>query len=172
MVRFLTTTLIQQQTLFTATATSGSLIRLQAVVDVLQSHDDATIDAKLAYIRRDDDVGAPDQANPPIPDHHLDLIQQGNAQERALRRDQNMPSQRTDVQPPYAPSANGKHSQVVTAGGILHVCGWRGDVPETGQIVEGVVAQTVGRHPVVSPRCVRTLPPYPPLPPTDSPNLT
>ncbi|KAK5112878.1 hypothetical protein LTR85_011105 [Meristemomyces frigidus] len=42
-----------------------------------------------------------------------------------------------------APKPNGNYSHVIRAGGLLHVCGWMGDVPETGQIIEGgVEAQT------------------------------
>jgi len=43
-----------------------------------------------------------------------------------------------------APKPNGSYSHVIHAGGLLHVCGWMGDVPETGEIIEGgVEAQTV-----------------------------
>ncbi|KAK4543754.1 hypothetical protein LTR36_004787 [Oleoguttula mirabilis] len=42
-----------------------------------------------------------------------------------------------------APKPNGNYSHVIRAGGLLHVCGWMGDVPETGDIIEGgVEAQT------------------------------
>ncbi|GAB1739813.1 hypothetical protein NU219Hw_g4748t1 [Hortaea werneckii] len=42
-----------------------------------------------------------------------------------------------------APKPNGNYSHVLKAGGLLHICGWMGDVPETGEIIEGgVEAQT------------------------------
>jgi len=55
-----------------------------------------------------------------------------------------MPSQRKTTHAPDAPAPNGNYSHVVHAGGLLHVCGWMGDVPETGLIIEGgIEAQTV-----------------------------
>jgi len=59
-----------------------------------------------------------------------------------------MPSQRKTTHADAAPAPNGNYSHVVHAGGLLHVCGWMGDVPETGDIIEGgIEAQTVGRPP-------------------------
>lgn len=58
-----------------------------------------------------------------------------------------MPSQRKATQSDKAPKPNGNYSHVIHAGGLLHVCGWMGDVPETGEIIEGgIEAQTVSTH--------------------------
>jgi len=55
-----------------------------------------------------------------------------------------MPSQRKTTHADAAPAPNGNYSHVVHAGGLLHVCGWMGNVPETGEIIEGgIEAQTV-----------------------------
>lgn len=44
-----------------------------------------------------------------------------------------------------APKPNGNYSHVIKSGNILHVAGWMGDDPATGQIVEGgIEAQTAG----------------------------
>lgn len=55
-----------------------------------------------------------------------------------------MPSTRTAIYAAKAPKPNGNYSHVVRQGNTLHVAGWMGDDPETGEIVSGgIAAQTV-----------------------------
>jgi len=42
-----------------------------------------------------------------------------------------------------APPPSGNYSHVIRHGDTLHVCGWMGDDPETGELKEGIQAQTV-----------------------------
>lgn len=54
-----------------------------------------------------------------------------------------MPSTRVAVHAPGAPKPNGNYSHCIRDGNTLHICGFMGDDPETGKIVEGgVEAQT------------------------------
>ena len=47
-----------------------------------------------------------------------------------------------------APEPNGNYSHVIRYGDKLYLCGWMGDDPKTGEIVEGgIVAQTVTNLP-------------------------
>ncbi|THW56319.1 hypothetical protein D6D20_08822 [Aureobasidium pullulans] len=48
-----------------------------------------------------------------------------------------MPSQRQAIHAPSAPKPNGNYSHVVREGNTLHVAGWMGDDPTTGDIVPG-----------------------------------
>ena len=55
-----------------------------------------------------------------------------------------MPSQRKAIHAPAAPKPNGNYSHVVRSGDTLHIAGWMGDDPVTGDIVSGgIEAQTV-----------------------------
>lgn len=48
------------------------------------------------------------------------------------------------IQSPEAPKSNGNYSHVIRHGNVLHLCGWMGQEPKTGSVVEGgAVAQTV-----------------------------
>lgn len=45
---------------------------------------------------------------------------------------------------PNAPAPNGNYSHCIKLGSTLHLCGWMGDEPSSGKIVEGgIEAQTV-----------------------------
>lgn len=51
---------------------------------------------------------------------------------------------RNAIHAPNAPKPNGNYSHVIRSGDKLYLCGWMGDDPETGEIVEGgIEAQTV-----------------------------
>ncbi|THZ91121.1 hypothetical protein D6C82_10120 [Aureobasidium pullulans] len=55
-----------------------------------------------------------------------------------------MPSQRQAIHASSAPKPNGNYSHVVREGNTLHIAGWMGDDPATGDIVPGgIEAQTV-----------------------------
>ncbi|THX77141.1 endoribonuclease L-PSP [Aureobasidium pullulans] len=54
-----------------------------------------------------------------------------------------MPSQRQAIHASSAPKPNGNYSHVVREGNTLHIAGWMGDDPVTGDIVPGgIEAQT------------------------------
>ncbi|KAK5094862.1 hypothetical protein LTR70_003825 [Exophiala xenobiotica] len=46
-------------------------------------------------------------------------------------------STRQAIHAPAAPKPNGNYSHVIRSGDTLYLCGWMGDDPETGEIVEG-----------------------------------
>ncbi|KAF9692890.1 hypothetical protein EKO04_009294 [Ascochyta lentis] len=48
-----------------------------------------------------------------------------------------MPFQRNAINSDKVSKHEAKSSHVIRAGGLLHVTGWMGDVPETGKIIEG-----------------------------------
>jgi len=53
-------------------------------------------------------------------------------------------STRQAIYAPAAPKPNGNYSHVIRSGDKLYLCGWMGDDPKTGEIVEGDIgAQTV-----------------------------
>lgn len=55
-----------------------------------------------------------------------------------------MSSNRQAVKAPKAPKPKGNYSHAVRLGNTLHVCGWMGDDPRTGEIVSGgIQPQTV-----------------------------
>jgi 2-iminobutanoate/2-iminopropanoate deaminase len=55
-----------------------------------------------------------------------------------------MSSSRQAVTAPKAPKANGNYSHAVRTGNTLHVSGWMGNDPKTGEIVDGgIQPQTV-----------------------------
>lgn len=63
-----------------------------------------------------------------------------------------MSYQRQAVYADKAPKPNGNYSHVVRQGDTLHIAGWMGDDPETGNIVDGgIEAQTVSFPIVPSP---------------------
>jgi len=56
-------------------------------------------------------------------------------------------STRQAIDAPAAPKPNGNYSHVVRSGDKLYLCGWMGDDPKTGEIVEGDIGtQTVRIH--------------------------
>jgi 2-iminobutanoate/2-iminopropanoate deaminase len=58
-----------------------------------------------------------------------------------------MRSSRQAVQAPNAPKPKGNYSHAIQSGNTLHVCGWMGDDPKTGEIVRGgIQPQTVRSH--------------------------
>lgn len=48
----------------------------------------------------------------------------------------------TQIATEKAPAALGPYSQAIKAGGVIYASGQLGLIPETGQLAEGVVAQT------------------------------
>ncbi|THY12253.1 hypothetical protein D6D02_05281 [Aureobasidium pullulans] len=81
-----------------------------------------------------------------------------------------MPSQRQAIHASSAPKPNGNYSHVVREGNTLHIAGWMGDDPATGDIVPGgIEAQTVRLTFIHS--FIHPSPPIPTIPHPSSPPL-
>jgi enamine deaminase RidA (YjgF/YER057c/UK114 family) len=66
-----------------------------------------------------------------------------------------MPSQRNATYSEKVSKHEAKSSHVIRAGGLLHVTGWMGDVPETGKIIDGGIEAQAVRYLKTSPHILR-----------------